>query len=344
MVLKNFFVIASLIIFFILGFVSSESCDMVGEITEGKYCDPYGELQDLLTEGQTCFNDYECLQGSCVEDFCQSKFSSLQEKQTILNNIWTFFSGEECDPALDTDYHCVGTIAYLCGTNNVWEEKGEIPGVCGVPSGSNSNSPGGSSLRSMNIIIFSPKNITYGIKTIPLQVLDSKDRAKYWKYSLNSDDEIEFTPNTTLYLEEGNYNLKISASRYSSFSSDEEKFVSFSVVENYNVLCGNNICDSGETCSNCPRDCGRCTINLGDSYCGDGNCDTDESSFSCPEDCDAKKRKNYEWLFYTFIILILAGIIFVGFLIYKKIYKKKINKPLKNIFPNPRRPPVKRRY
>ncbi len=41
--------------------------------------------------------------------------------------------------------------------------------------------------------------------------------------------------------------------------------------------CMDRICGDGETCFNCPQDCGDC--------CGNGECDYEETTITCPEDC-----------------------------------------------------------
>lgn len=50
------------------------------------------------------------------------------------------------------------------------------------------------------------------------------------------------------------------------------------------VTCPNGTCGAGETCSNCPGDCGKCPPGL---YCGDNSCNNGEDCSTCPADCGA---------------------------------------------------------
>jgi hypothetical protein len=66
------------------------------------------------------------------------------------------------------------------------------------------------------------------------------------------------------------------------------------VVEKYveKAVCGNGICEVGESCSNCPQDC-KCPngyqcqegICLPTPVCGNGYCEKGETPENCPEDC-----------------------------------------------------------
>ncbi|CAF3812638.1 unnamed protein product [Rotaria sordida] len=47
------------------------------------------------------------------------------------------------------------------------------------------------------------------------------------------------------------------------------------------AICGNNACETGETCRNCLNDCGQCPP----AVCGDGKCENDETCSSCIIDC-----------------------------------------------------------
>lgn len=309
----------------LMSFVYSEKCDTVGEIAGDFYCNEYGVYQNLKVGGETCLNNYECYASSCIDGVCASRYTSFEERTQLLEDIWNYFSGEECDPAYDTDYKCVGDVAYLCGQNYVWEEKGEVPGVCGVPGpiindtdNDDSGSSGGSG--GINIILFSPKNITYSSTLVPLRVADARGNAEYWKYSLNGDSELTFSPNITITASQGANTLIVRASRYSSFSSSVTKKVVFSVAAPLAThSCGDGRCDSDEDCSSCEADCGSCVIAVSGDYCGDKVCNLDESSATCPGDCPSVERKDRMWLFYILVGILGCGFLFVSFLLGRKL-------------------------
>ncbi len=47
------------------------------------------------------------------------------------------------------------------------------------------------------------------------------------------------------------------------------------------ATCGDQSCQSGETCTSCAADCGACPA----GYCGDGTCQASEGCGVCPIDC-----------------------------------------------------------
>ncbi|MBU3940403.1 MAG: hypothetical protein KKH88_00545 [Nanoarchaeota archaeon] len=50
-----------------------------------------------------------------------------------------------------------------------------------------------------------------------------------------------------------------------------------------NTHCGDNICNYGETCMTCNKDCEIC--DYGNNFCGDGQCNENETCNSCSSDC-----------------------------------------------------------
>jgi hypothetical protein len=55
--------------------------------------------------------------------------------------------------------------------------------------------------------------------------------------------------------------------------------VSASIKASTTLTCGDGSCNNGETCSNCPADCGTCPT------CPNSVCDNDETCQTCPQDC-----------------------------------------------------------
>lgn len=322
---KIFFTSFFIIVFlFGISIVSATECNGIGDVTETQYCEVTGNYVDFLAEGSECLNNYECRGQSCVEGICKGRFASVEGRTDTFEDIWQFFSGEECNPLEDTDYMCEGTIASLCGANGAWEEKGEVLGVCGVSDPdpyTNPENGGNSGSSGIKIIIISPREGIYSTSEILLDVKDRSHQARYWRYSLNGADKEEFSPSTIINAPIGNNVLNVFGSRYSSFNSEKEAQVDFSVVSFRTGLCGDGVCNEGESFSNCGTDCGP---RRGVSFCGDGTCNSDESSSDCSADCVAKSVKSRMGLFYALAIFLFTGMGFVGFFIYRQVRRLSV--------------------
>jgi len=312
---KNFLAVFFVLVFlFSISFIIAQECE-VGQIISGKYCDIDGQLQLLKEKGQGCVNNYECIVQSCVDGICEEKFAPIAERTSLLNEMIDFFSGIQCVPG---EQKCEGTKLYTCGALRVWE-GGADSATCGYNPGG-----GGGDSSSINIIIYSPQNITYSSKTITLKVGDRNNLAKYWSYSLNGavKKDFDYTKEQTLNSRLGSNTLDVYAKKTAS-GSETKKSIVFSIVESsITFYCGDGICDSSESASTCSRDCGEPNPTY---TCGNGICESalGESSFNCSGDCQAKKPKNLMWLFWTLVVLIILAIAFIIILIYKKIKKSR---------------------
>ena len=49
------------------------------------------------------------------------------------------------------------------------------------------------------------------------------------------------------------------------------------------IYCGDGICNFGENCASCPKDCGPCEV------CGNEICEEGEDCETCEEDCPCKE-------------------------------------------------------
>lgn len=131
--LRNFLVPLFLVV--LIGFVIAQTCNSPGYYNSSEYCDLDGQTEALKSDGDVCVNDYECRNQSCTDGLCQGKYDVVvvSNNTGLIQEIFNIVQGIECNP-LNQTYHCEvnDTHAYLCGTNAVWEDKGEIPGQCGV--------------------------------------------------------------------------------------------------------------------------------------------------------------------------------------------------------------------
>lgn len=309
----------ALVFLFLINFIVAQECE-TGQIIGEKYCDIGGQLQSLKEKGQECVNNYECRIQSCVDGICEEKFASVAERTSLLNDIVDFFSGIQCTPGQEK---CDGTKLYTCGALRVWE-GGADSTTCGYSPGGGGGGGGGDS--SINIIIYSPENITYSSKQISLKVGDRNNKARYWSYSLNNGQkkDFDYTKEQTISVRLGSNILDIYATKIKN-GAETKKSISFSVVESrISFYCGDGICDSSESASTCSKDCSEPEP---DYTCGNSICESalGESSFNCSRDCEAKKPKNFMWLFYTLIVLLILIIAIIIILIYRRVkgFRKK---------------------
>lgn len=74
------------------------------------------------------------------------------------------------------------------------------------------------------------------------------------------------------------------------------KFYNSALSNLFGSYCGNKICESSESSSNCCQDCGcgkgyNCIDNKCQPVCGDGVCQPEETCQSCPKDCTREVTK-----------------------------------------------------
>lgn len=213
--------------------ICSEDGASVMNRTYESYCDTsevnvctYDAFEDVKLED--CATGNVCSEGACIVD------PSLGECTVDI---------------------CVGQVNNICSDALVLVPQGLVNGVCGYSSGGSSSSP-------MRIVITSPiEGTIYSSKSVSLQVYDSKKRAKYWRYSLNNGAKTSFTPNATIIAKEGANKLVVYSSKYRSYASESSKTVNFKVnvpSPSYSGgVCGDNVCDLGESSSNCFSKCWR---------------------------------------------------------------------------------------
>jgi len=322
--MKKIFLFSSILIFlFLINFVNAETCTNIGEVFNGKYCEYDGNLYFLKSNGAICINDYECQVQSCVEGVCSEKYSAFFENENLIQQILGLFSGWECTPG---EVKCEGTVYFMCGSEGAWENKGNVDGQCSYNDDDDNNGGSSGSGGGIDIVIVSPKNITYSTQQILLEVKDRSNDARKWWYSLNGETKKDFDGSEIIYANIGSNNIIVYASETSSFY-DEKKEIRFSVITQVTSYCGNGYCDAGESCSSCSGDCGVCEP-IKTWKCGDGTCNSDESSYTCPADCTPVNPKNYWW------ILVVVGILVLAIVVY--IYREEIKKTklFKKIFPN----------
>lgn len=337
--MKRFFILGGFLFLFFLGFTVAESCYSAGDVNalESKYCDSDLQWQDLKQNGEECLNSFECTGDSCVEGICQSKYASLNETQNLLNLIWSRIQGYQCVPGQD-DCASDKKLLRTCGNQSTWENKNAyVIGRCGYngENGTGDNDDGGGSGTGISIYISSPLNKTYTENPLKLEARDINNRAKYWSYVLNGGIKTNFTSPTTITAREGGNSISVYAKKTLS-GTEISRTIFFSYNPAGGHFCGDNVLDEGEECDsgslNSNNRTDSCRLDCRNPYCGDSVCDSDESSNDCIQDCEPVDRKDYTWLFWILVLVLISGMVFVGILIYKNY---KMNKGIKAIHPKP---------
>jgi len=114
------------------------------------------------------------------------------------------------------------------------------------------------------------------LEWIWLQCLDSECDDIPTYYDVNYDEAIQAHPSGTSECSDDIDNDGDGQTDY----PDDEGCISENDFDESN--CGDEICESHESCSGCPEDCGDCP-----AYCGDEECNGDETCLTCEDDCGA---------------------------------------------------------
>lgn len=350
MKIKNSFLVLLGFLFLVLFsfFIYAEACSEVGKVSATQYCDVDLVWHDLKVNNETCANGYECL-NECIDGVCKEKYGEIVAQEGAFAKIWLFISGKECDPTIDTEYKCEGTIAYLCGAGFTWEEKGEIDGVCGyteeIPMSGGECDPaidtgykcdGTFAYLCNESLVWEAQGYIDGVCGY-IDVALPCDPLNDTGYACNGT--IAYVCNESSVWE--NKGQIVGVCGYTTGggggtsgggggtgggggSEAGQGFINYSDIE---VFCGNKKCQEGENCRTCEEDCGVCIIEEVTSTCGDGVCGPDESSFTCPKDCPVQKKSRL-WIYLILVVVIIAIILVIYFIV-KKVRARRLLNPAK---------------
>src|SRR3989344_3642126 len=125
----NLVLVMFVFMIFTVSFLSAQTNCFAGEVnyTLNSYCATDGTWKSLKANGLSCGNDFECDIGTCSEGVCGGRYESFSERGNLIQQIWNFLSGTECEPG---EEGCEGTNYLLCGATGLWENKGQVDGKC----------------------------------------------------------------------------------------------------------------------------------------------------------------------------------------------------------------------
>src|SRR3989344_1585594 len=90
------------VLFFINLGSAQETCSQYGQVNyqTNQYCD--GSVYvDMKNDRSSCLNNFECVNFSCVDKLCQSRFQGLNERKGLIQSLWDLAKGIQCAPAED---------------------------------------------------------------------------------------------------------------------------------------------------------------------------------------------------------------------------------------------------
>ncbi len=277
-----FFIGFCLIFFQIL--VSAESCNTVGELNGSLFCNSSLEWQTLKADGISCLNSYECASDFCNEEgFCGDRYAELS------NISSPDLTEEELGESLGI---IPGLFDWIDGKEcDPGETKCE--GIYYVPCGSEGTWENSRLVNGQCGYSIGTQNPGGG----------SSICKPVWTCTAWSDLERLCGTRTCTDIKNCN-NI-----------TGKPKEVDLTCLSKNVAFCGDNVCDLTENEDTCSEDCGLIEL----VRCGDGICNGEESSLSCVTDCEPVQRKSRAGIFWGIVAFIMAGLLFVGYMVVKKI-------------------------
>jgi len=132
----------------------------------------------------------------------------------------------------------------------------------------------------INNINYEPEDPDPGEEiTFTVDATDPDGEIVAYNWDFGDGNTAEGQQVTHAYNNKGIYTVKVTVTDDIGLtcSSDTIIIVGINIIE---PTCGNGECDPGESCRNCPEDCGSCG-----PVCGNGECESGETCFNCAKDC-----------------------------------------------------------
>ncbi|MFA5077249.1 MAG: NosD domain-containing protein, partial [Candidatus Micrarchaeia archaeon] len=250
--------------------VGPTACDITGDTVTDNFLDSNGNgLMVGQTDGTTFANN--TVLNSSNTGFFSYKAASRIYENTLCGSGWTdMYSYNWSDHASDGDDN-------TCDHFGGWNDNGTAGCTNLCPNVSLAvvllfpeNGSFFPSNDSLNLTFIANDILNGTTLNCTLNITNTYDNA-----TLNVDAQSRVPKSTSVAgLGAGNYVWQGVCINF-----ENQTGISIPSAFILNAVCGNLICESNETCDNCPVDCGICP------YCGDGNCSAGETCTRCPEDC-----------------------------------------------------------